>query len=789
MADENTIRLDFALDESSVESSFKALDERAEKSAKESAKVFEQEFKQQEQKLQESIQANINATKTVATKSAKESADAFQRAFAESARNQQAIYKASVKQNLDNAIGALTGGDRLKKSAAESAEVFQEAFANKTKGFEGPSLDVGGGAGIAGLATKIGLASAAFFAFKKSAEAAFDVVVAGEQKIKLEKRFETLATSAGVAASVLENDMNKAVKGLVDDDALLELASQSFIQLGASAKQLPQILELAQKTYKVFGGSIVANTEAINQAIFSGNTRQLRQLGLLIDTDSVYKNYAKTLGTVPALLTQQQKQTALLNAVLEQGSQKFKNISTDVDNAKDAFTRAKVSFTQLTDELAKNSAKNYGGFFKSLATSASEFFDGITNGLKALKGPANIGEAQARLESLKVRLNEAKIAFENFDASVAGGAGAKAALFTRLKDLEASEKRLKSFIADQREVQKLLDQRTSKIQEPPKDSTVEAETIRRKQELVAKVQQLNDAQNQSEVALAQAEFQRSQTRANLEKFTYEQRKYEAEKFRQEQAALEKFYSDNGIIDETLREQGREAQRMAHVNRMLQIDADYVEKKKAIFNEAEIVTISAGEAFNQVATGAMEAAQELSISASKNFKALGKQMFATMGSAAGNAFAAFGAAIANGEDALAAFGKSLLNSLGQAAIQMGTTFILQGIAYTYAGLANGPPLIAAGAALAAVGGLLSASSGTGPKDVSGGGTAGGISGGADTSPINEPQAPADTVAQTPQTAINLTINGNVLDRRETGLEIASILEEQFAGQGLTIRGAS
>jgi hypothetical protein len=55
-------------------------------------------------------------------------------------------------------------------------------------------------------------------------------------------------------------------------------------------------------------------------------------------------------------------------------------------------------------------------------------------------------------------------------------------------------------------------------------------------------------------------------------------------------------------------------------------------------------------------------------------------------------------------------------------------------------------------------------------------------------VNDIVAPEDTEPLTPQTAVNLTINGNVLDRRETGLEIARILEEQFADQGLVIRGA-
>jgi hypothetical protein len=316
------------------------------------------------------------------------------------------------------------------------------------------------------------------------------------------------------------------------------------------------------------------------------------------------------------------------------------------------------------------------------------------------------------------------------------------------------------------------------------------EYLRRKQELVAKVQALNDQLNQSEIQVAQTAFQQQQTRMNFEKLVYEQRKAEAEKFELDKAALEKFYADNGVVNEQLRQQGREALESAHVNRLLQIQMQYEEQKKTLFDAATTQVLTVGEAFNNVALGMEQASQELAVDAAKNFKNLGKAMLTSVGQSAGQAFAAFGAAIATGENALEAFGKALLQSLGNAAIQMGTTFILQGIAYTYAGLADGPPLIAAGAALAAAGGLLAASQGAGPGSAGFGGGGSASSGGLeDANPIIEAPKPEDTVAATPTTELNLTINGNVLDRRETGLEIATILQEQFQDQGLVIRGAS
>jgi hypothetical protein len=103
---------------------------------------------------------------------------------------------------------------------------------------------------------------------------------------------------------------------------------------------------------------------------------------------------------------------------------------------------------------------------------------------------------------------------------------------------------------------------------------------------------------------------------------------------------------------------------------------------------------------------------------------GKSLQQGFAQSAGNAFSAFGAALVKGENALEAFGKMLLKSIGEQAVTLGTKFILEGTAYLFSpGLqALAPQLIASGAALAAFGGALGAVSG------GGGATNGGVAGG-------------------------------------------------------------
>lgn len=169
----------------------------------------------------------------------------------------------------------------------------------------------------------------------------------------------------------------------------------------------------------------------------------------------------------------------------------------------------------------------------------------------------------------------------------------------------------------------------------------------------------------------------------------------------------------------------------------------------------------------------------------------------------NAFSAVGASLVNGSNGFEAFGKSILRTLGQLAIQVGSFFIAVG-----AGLAattilfgfSGAAAIAAGVALVTLGGALqalagggggkgggaeAASSSNGAQD-SGGGVSAGTA-----APIGESLTSAQSVErQAPGTSVEVNIAGNVLgDKRTLGRAIAEAINESFGADGTVIaRGA-
>lgn len=200
--------------------------------------------------------------------------------------------------------------------------------------------------------------------------------------------------------------------------------------------------------------------------------------------------------------------------------------------------------------------------------------------------------------------------------------------------------------------------------------------------------------------------------------------------------------------------------------------------------ASAQTLSIGQSFDSFVGGFKAASADLAADAAKNFAQVGKSMFQGLGQAAGQAFAAFGKAVVESENAIQAFIDSLVASFGQMAIQLGTQFILTGLAYSFAGLPNGGPLIAAGAALAAFGGILSAIGGKGKGSTPGASSSGGVGGGTEAPVTATPIGnPATAEAQKPQTKIEVNVGGSLLQTQD----LIDVLNEHYDTTGAVVTG--
>ena len=130
------------------------------------------------------------------------------------------------------------------------------------------------------------------------------------------------------------------------------------------------------------------------------------------------------------------------------------------------------------------------------------------------------------------------------------------------------------------------------------------------------------------------------------------------------------------------------------------------------------------------------------------------------------------ALRTGQDAFGAFAKAALATIGDLAVQLGTTLIASGIGIEALKVLGGAAAIAAGIALVAVGTLIKGAAGGGAPNVSGGSSV--------TPPLAdlEPDGVSDELND-PESRVNVTINGSVFDDAES---IAIRLGDIFKDEG-------
>lgn len=165
--------------------------------------------------------------------------------------------------------------------------------------------------------------------------------------------------------------------------------------------------------------------------------------------------------------------------------------------------------------------------------------------------------------------------------------------------------------------------------------------------------------------------------------------------------------------------------------------------------------------------------------------LGRSIKTSIGGGIAQGFAAFGAALVKGENALGAFLKAFLGAIGQAMIQQGALFTLSGLGYLFLpGMqAAGAALIGTGAALATAGGILSALVGGGQSvpatDTSTVSSTGGGTGYEESSYLDE-EGP-----QLQESGPQVVVNVDTLVENDSGAQIIDLINKAFDTNGTII----
>lgn len=647
--------------------------------------------------------------------------------------------------------------DQSSASGKKVAKNFDEAIGDK---LTGKFKDAGDSIlGIfSGLSNKLTLTFAGVALGAFGLKKAFDFTLEGEALNQINNQFEALSKREGVVSQALLSGLEEAAAGLIDTTDILKIANKGLVQFGESAEKLPGILAIAKQSALVFGGTATEKFEEISAAIANGSTKALKNAGIIVDTEKVYKDFAKSIGLVAGELTQTQRQQALLNAVLQKGAADFEGIDGKASVATQAFKKLGVAVNNIIETIQMLVANTLGPMFAKVADTVTVLTDRLNLSIKELTGQ-------------KLSVNEASNSLANYNKQLENLQKGLAEGFTLdSKNLDPSIKQRADFLRNeiaklssfiQTEQQKtdeaLANQASGKdIRTPEQLKAIE----QRKNALQSFLTSQEQAEIQSQEKLLQFETDFAARRELAKQLNNEKLVFLEQDFKNKLKDIDKQFSDENGFNEQQRAAASLAvtENFNKQRELLELTADE-NRIKRIQQTKERLNIIQNGINNIFAQGAVK----------------------------------LGESLTKGGNAFEEFGKGIVGIIADQIITLGQALIIQGLAIeTFVASINS--LLPGSGAAAAAAGLGLVLFGTALKAAVGGGATtsatpavtggGGFTGGGAT----EITGPEDLQPQGPTTSINVNVQGNILDRRQSGLEIAEVLQEAFSSQGISIGAA-
>lgn len=653
----------------------------------------------------------------------------------------------------------------IKQEAKKAAKETEKEFKNFGDVFDAKPLDALNDR-IRKLPVSFGVAAAAATGLGLSIKKAFDFTLEGEKIKGVENAFASLAQNAGLNAGQLESQLQAAAGGLADTTDILEASNRSIAALGENAKRLPQVLSVARQVSTVFGKDLKDAYETLSVAIVTGNEKALKNVNVFIDLDKAVKEYAKSLGLSVESLNEQEKQQARLNAILQFSEKGFAGVDASALQTTKALKQLQNAGKDLIDNVLVGISNAFGPAFASTLKAIAGGINLINNSIKA--NDSSIGGAsaqislyQSRLASLDAQLAQGiREGNEVFVASIKQQSDAIRAQISLLEDRkkafeggfedprqraqqnEADFNRVKDLLARQAEERKKAGEKSLAEEVAFQQALTQAQAQgeqARYEAIIASTTELDQLDAQTAMKVTQIEFDRQQAVLNIQKQFQNSKVVSLQEYRT-------------LVELT---------NQAFDNRELAAQAEHEQKKKDLVDKANKYQAEANKAYQSFVLNSF-----------------------TQG------FSALGAALVKGEDAFAAFAKTVLGVMGDFAIQMGGILIAQGLAIdalkgSLLSL-NGGAAVAAGAALVTLGGALKALSG-GMGGLGGSGSSVDVGGGIAVQPTTEiDDNAADVAERVPGTEVVVNIQGDVLDSDDTGIRIVDIINSAFDRQGVKIR---
>ena len=244
----------------------------------------------------------------------------------------------STGAKAKQAAGGVEDLNKAQDNYQKRAKGVAGATSNSTKAFSKMSMGTGGLVGAyATLAANIFAISAAYGFLKRAGDL-----------VALQRGQDEYAVRTGLSMKLLTSRVQEATGGLL---GFTEAAQATAIgsAAGLTSDQIEGLAKVAKNASVALGRDLTDSFNRLTRGAIKAEPELLDELGIIIRLDKVADDYARTLNKTAKELTTFEKSQAVVNAVLEQGNQKF----ADVGNNVNQIARLGKAFDDLVIKVQK----------------------------------------------------------------------------------------------------------------------------------------------------------------------------------------------------------------------------------------------------------------------------------------------------------------------------------------------------------------------------------------------------------------------------------------------------
>ncbi|TAN64270.1 hypothetical protein EPN18_00390 [bacterium] len=238
-----------------------------------------------------------------------------------------------------------------------------------------------------------GAAYAAYKAITTVWDSAMTAAQIEEQKAALDGLVEKYHTTTNAIIASLKEASNSTVS----TTEALGIANKGLM-MSLDPQKLVSFMKIAKATSDALGIDTATAFDMVTSAAASGQTRMLKHIGIVVNMQKEYSRYAMSIGKTVDVLTEEERQTAGVNAVLVHASSVMQRLGESSESTKDKmeqFEATLKSYKKTLGEVAKDTVE----FVMWLGVVAEE----LTR--RTNEGPAQsiekLGQLKGKLQELQ----------------------------------------------------------------------------------------------------------------------------------------------------------------------------------------------------------------------------------------------------------------------------------------------------------------------------------------------------------------------------------------------------